>query len=577
MSSVSSLNSLLSSATSTDSSSSIDISSLLAAATGASSTGIDVTSAVQAAVYAAQAPERQWQAEQTTAKSQITALTSIQTALTSLSTDADDLNNLNGSLAARTVSSSSSAVTATATAGATIGTHSVAVSNLATAASWYSPDVASANAPLGTMQLNLVSQSGTTTSFSTGSGTSGDTLTDLASSINNSNLGVTASVITDSSGSRLALVSSSTGAANDFSVSYGAISGSSWTSTSVASASTALSAGSFQVGDGTSTSTINVAAGSTLSDVASQINSSGLNVTASVVTDTSGAHLSIASADSGTVAVTGDPAFSLTRASQGADASLTVDGIPVTSASNTVSGVVSGLTLNLLGTTSTSTSGSASASTPATLAVAADTSTITGAVSQFVTDYNSALSLVNTQFTYSSSSSSQGVLSGDSTTRSLQSALMGMMGYTSSSSSSTSSSTSSSSSSVLSLASLGITMNNDGSLTLDSNQLSQAVASNPSSVQNFFQGTALNGFAQSFNNTINTFNDPSTGALTSEISNLNQTYTDLQSQVDDYQNGYIASQTTALTAMYSQAEIALQSLPTTLKQLQAELGNNSGS
>ena len=110
------------------------------------------------------------------------------------------------------------------------------------------------------MQLNLVSQSGTTTSFSTGSSSSDDTLTTLASAINSSNLGVSASVITDSSGSRLALVSSSTGAANNFSVSYGAVSGSSWTSTSVASASTALSAGSFQVGDGTSTSTINVTA-----------------------------------------------------------------------------------------------------------------------------------------------------------------------------------------------------------------------------------------------------------------------------------------------------------------------------
>ncbi len=571
MSSVSSLNSLLSSATSPSTSSSVDISSLLAAATGASSTGIDVTAAVNAAVYAAQAPERQWQAEQTTAKSQIAALTSIQTSLGTLSADLNDLNDLNGSLASRAVTSSSSAVTASATAGATVGSHTVTVSKLATAASWYSPSVPSSTAPLGTMQINLIAQNGATTRFSTGSGGT-DTLTALASSINSSNLGVSASVVTDSSGARLALVSSSTGAASDFSVSYGPVSGSGWTSTTVASASTALSAGSFEVGDGTSTSTVNVAAGSTLSDVANQINSSGLNVTASVVTDSSGAHLSLASSNSGTVNVTGDPAFSLTRASGGADASLSVDGIPVTSASNTVSGVVSGLTLNLLGTT---TSASNPTSSPATLSVAADTSTITNAISQFVTDYNSALSLVNTQFTYSSTSSSQGVLSGDATTRSLQSALMGMMGYTGSASSSSSGITSSSG--VLSLASLGITMGDDGSLTLDSSKLSQAVASNPSSVQNFFQGASLNGFAQSFTKTLNTFTAPSTGALTVGIKNLNQTYTDLQTQVDDYQSGYIASQTTVLTAMYSKAEIALQSLPTTLKQLQSELGNNSGS
>ena len=59
---------------------------------------------------------------------------------------------------------------------------------------------------------------------------------------------------------------------------------------------------------------------------------------------------------------------------------------------------------------------------------------------------------------------------------------------------------------MLSLASLGITMGDDGSLTLDATQLSQTIASNPSSVQNFFQGTALNGFAQSFSTALNTFN-----------------------------------------------------------------------
>ena len=561
MSSVSSLNSLLSSSTST-SSSAIDLSSLLTAATGSTSTGIDVTAAVAAAVYAAQAPERQWQTEQTTAKSQITALTAIQTSLATLSTDVDDLNNITGSLAARTVSSSNtSAVTATATAGATVGSHAIVVNSLASTASWYSPSLASSAATLGNTQLNIVAN-GITTSFTTGSGV--NTLAQLASSINSSGLGVTASVVNDSSGSRLALVSTSSGAANDFTVNYAATSVASWSSASVAGASTALSASSFQINDGNQTSTVNVTAGNTLSDVASQINSSGLNVTASVVTDSSGAHLSIASSVGSSVSVTGDPAFSLARASQGRDASLTVDGIPVTSASNTVTGVVSGLTLNLLGTT---------AGSQATLSVAADSTQISSGISQFVTDYNSTLALVNAQFTYSATSSSQGVLSGDATLRSLQSALMGMVGYTGASSTAASAGTTTPNS----LASLGITMGDDGSLTLDTSTLNQAISSNAASVQNFFQGTALNGFAQSFSTSLKTYTSASSGAIPSEINNLNQTYTDLQSQVDDYETGYIASQRTVLTAMYSQAEIALQSLPTTLKQIQAELTTNSGS
>jgi flagellar hook-associated protein 2 len=540
----------------TSSSSSIDLSSLLQAATGASSSGIDVTSAVDAAVYAAQAPERQWQAQQSTISSQITALTSIQTALSSLSNDLDDLNNISGSLAARTVSSSSSnQVNATASAGAAVGTHLVTVQNLAASVSWYSPSIPSSTSALGTSTLTITNSGGAQSTFTTGSGV--NSLTDLVSEINSSSAGVTASIITDANGSRLALVSSTTGSAADFSASYGSTGTSAWSSASLASASTPLSAGSFQIGDGTSTANITVNAGDTLSTVASDINAQGLGLSASVITDPSGAHLQITAGGSGSVSISTDPAFGMTRASTAANASLTVDGIPMSSSSNTVSGALSGLTLNLTGTVA--------AGNPVTLSVGADTTQIGNALSTFVSDYNSALSLVSAQFTYSTSSGSQGVLSGDSTMRSLQSALLGIGSY---------SAASDGSSSIQSLANLGVTMNDDGSLTLDTSTLNTAMA-DPSAVQTFFQGTALNGFAQQFSSDISAFNNPANGSITNEIGNLNQQYTDLQSQVNDYESGYIASQRTVLTAMYSQAEIALQELPAQMQEIQNELGNNS--
>lgn len=568
MSSVSAVNSLLSSS-STTSSSSIDLSSLLTAATNSTSTGIDVNSAVAAAVYAAQAPERQWQTEQATAKSQITALTSIQTALSSVTTDLDSLNNLTGPLTARTTTSSiPSVVTATAADGASIGSHTITISNLAQSASWYSPSVSSSSATLGSMSLQIVGANGTTSTYTTGSGT--NTLSALASAINSGSSGVTASIISDSSGSRLALVGSASGAKNDFSISYGPVSGTSWSSSSVASASTALAAGSFQIGDGTTTSTINVTAGQTLNDVANQVNSSGLNVTASVVTDSSGAHLAL-SATGSSMSVSGDPAFSMTRAGTGSDASLTVDGVPVTSASNTVTGAISGVTLNLLGTTTYTNTDGSTATAQATIGVAADASQMSSAVSQFVTDYNAALSLVSSQFTYSATNSAQGVLSGNSDIRNLQSTLLNIASY------STSSSGSSSSSPSMNLASLGITMGDDGSLSLNTTTLNSAITSNASAVQNFFQGTSLNGFAQNLESSLKPYTNAANGSIALGITSLNTTYTNLQSQVDDYESGYIASQKTVLTAMYSKAEIALQSLPTTLKQLQAELTNNSGS
>ena len=116
MSSVSAVNTLLSGTTS--STPSISISNILAASTGATTAGIDVTSAVAAAIYADRAPERAWQADQTTLSSQTTALTAIQTATQALATDMQNLNTLTGPLSVRTVTSSNSSdVTATAATG----------------------------------------------------------------------------------------------------------------------------------------------------------------------------------------------------------------------------------------------------------------------------------------------------------------------------------------------------------------------------------------------------------------------------------------------------------------------------
>jgi flagellar hook-associated protein 2 len=561
MSSVSSLNSLLSSAlgASSTSSSGIDLSSLLQAATGATSAGIDVTSAVTAALYADRAPEREWQAQQSTIASQITALSNLQTALSSVSNDLDSLNDIGGPLAARAVSSSASQVSGTATPNAAIGSHSISVQSLATGASWYSPSLPSSSSGLGTSTLTITGSDGTQTSFNTGSGV--NSLSALASTINASGIGVNASIVTDASGSRLALVSATTGSAADFTVSYGASGANTWSSASLASSSTPLSAGSFQLSDGTSTATVNVNSGDTLSTVAGEINALGLNVSATVVTDSSGAHLQIGATGGGAVSVSADPAFAMTRASTATNASLTVDGIPISSATNTVSGAITGLTLNLTGTTP--------ANNPVTLTVGSDTTQMSQALSTFVSDYNSALSQVNSQFTYSASSGSQGVLGSDSTIRSLQSALESVVSYSSPNSSA-------GSGTIQSLSDLGITMNDDGSLSLDSSKLASAMA-NPTAVQNFFQGSALNGFAQQFSSDLDQFNNPATGAITTEVQNLNQQYNDLQSQVNDYESGYIASQQTVLTAMYSKAEIALQQLPAEMQQIQSQLGDNNNS
>jgi flagellar hook-associated protein 2 len=124
---------------------------------------------------------------------------------------------------------------------------------------------------------------------------------------------------------------------------------------------------------------------------------------------------------------------------------------------------------------------------------------------------------------------------------------------------------------------MGITMNDDGTLTVDSSTLSDAVTNNYSAVQKFFQGSDSNGFANSLDTQLSSFTDPSDGAFTVELTSLGNQYTTLTNQINDFENNYIASQKTILTAEYSQAEIGLQQIATTQKQIDALLGNNSSS
>ena len=119
---------------------------------------------------------------------------------------------------------------------------------------------------------------------------------------------------------------------------------------------------------------------------------------------------------------------------------------------------------------------------------------------------------------------------------------------------------------------LGITMANDGTLSVDSATLNSALTNNATDVQNFFEGTALNGFANSVYNTLNNYTSPANGAFSVDLNSMAATNTDLTSQINDYETGYIASQQTILTADFSQAEVALQQLPQQMAQLNALLG-----
>jgi flagellar hook-associated protein 2 len=130
---------------------------------------------------------------------------------------------------------------------------------------------------------------------------------------------------------------------------------------------------------------------------------------------------------------------------------------------------------------------------------------------------------------------------------------------------------------VPNLSSLGISVDNNGQLSLDTSTLQSALQSNFSDVQSFFQGTSLNGFANSFDQQLTSFISPADGAFTVDLQSMNSQYTDLENDISDFQTNYIAPLQTQLQADYSQAEIALQELPNQMKEIDQELGQNSSS
>jgi flagellar hook-associated protein 2 len=331
-----------------------------------------------------------------------------------------------------------------------------------------------------------------------------------------------------------------------------------WYSSPVASSSTTLAAGTFNLTVG-SGSPIAISTGSgvnTLDQLVTAINGLGAGVTASVVNDASGSRLALVSTNSGAASnftVSGGSGLTFTQATTGKDASLTVDGIPIDSASNSVTGAVGGLTFNLSG---------AAPGTQVTINVAPDSTQVTQAINSFVTAYNKVIGDVNAEYTVTNNQ--EGPLAGDPILGNLQAVMLGAGSYTNGSGI------------VSTLGALGISMNNDGTLTVDSSQLNDAVQNNFGAVQSFLQGTSSNGFASSLNTQLNTLVDPVSGAFTVDLQSISAENTDLQNQVNDFQT-YITNRQTYLTNEYNKADVALQQLPILEQQLNAELGTNNKS
>src|SRR5262249_45689780 len=127
------------------------------------------------------------------------------------------------------------------------------------------------------------------------------------------------------------------------------------------------------------------------------------------------------------------------------------------------------------------------------------------------------------------------------------------------------------SSGYVNLASLGISTNDDGTLTVNSTQLAGSLAANPAPFQNFFQKSSQTGFANNFNSDLNNLTDPTTGPLNVDLTQNQAEQQDLTNSINNFETQLSAEQT-QLTNQYDNVNASLQAYPLLLQEVTETLG-----
>jgi flagellar hook-associated protein 2 len=324
--------------------------------------------------------------------------------------------------------------------------------------------------------------------------------------------------------------------------------------------------GTLQISLGSNSFNVTIgSADNSLNGIAAAINSADGNtgVTATVLQGTDGAHLLLTSTQSGAANAIGvsetDSGTALsaltyniadadangntanyTQEAPAQDAKYSISGVDGTSPSNTITNALTNVTLNLVAkTTGTDT-----------VTVASDSTTIQSNISAFVDAYNTLLGTFSSLGSYDAASQTAGPMLGNA----LLSSTQNQMRSTIYSIVNTGSST------YNSLASIGITTNKDGTLSLNSATLSNALATNFSAVSALFSSPG-GGIATSLNTQL-TSDLGSTGAIASNTTSLTSQETALTKKTTDL-TAQMAALSASLTQQYSALNSLLSSLQTT--------------
>lgn len=291
-----------------------------------------------------------------------------------------------------------------------------------------------------------------------------------------------------------------------------------------------------------------------LRDLAAGINAAKAGVTATTVktgTDASGADIyrllltsDTTGAATGAASSTG---ISLTNVNLGTtpvppdlgqDAQLSIGGISATSKTNTFTDLVPGVTVTLAAT--------ANKDDTSTITVAQDTSSVKSSVSALVDQVNKLLTSIDDQTAGKTATTAAGVLAGDSTARSLRSALLNTVFG----------------SSNTSMSSVGIQTDRYGKLVFDGAAFDKAYAADPAGVAGKFTTAtppAEDGWAARVATVAKTASASTTGTIASAIDGRNTTIERLTKSISDWDDR-LELRRKSLERTYTALETALNGL-----------------
>lgn len=327
---------------------------------------------------------------------------------------------------------------------------------------------------------------------------------------------------------------------------------------------------SIKVGTGSAVDITIDSTNNTLAGIRSAINNSGAGVTASIVNDGTNQRLLISSNTSGsagavtvtatdsgsggTFALSGLDSSNLVETQAADDAEFSINGLSVTRSSNTVTDVVPGLTLTLSQTGSTA------------ISVSKNNANVVSAVQAFVTAYNSVVTQNQSLSAYDATNEAASILTGDSTVRSIQDRLANLMGTK----------VTGISGGLAYFSSVGISLQDDGTLALDSAKLTTALNNPDNDIKSLFtQTTAGNqGLAVQLNNWL-TDATSSSGIIASRVSGISASIQDLEDQRSALESRLVLIQA-RYQAQYSALDSLISSMDSTSNYLEQQLANLPG-